>query len=52
MCSFAGIKGRVTNQSMRATYVTQMYETGVPEKVIQERTGQVTGGTACIGKDK
>ena len=39
MCSFTGIKGRVTNHSMRATSVTQMYETGVPEKVIQERTG-------------
>ena len=39
MCSLAGIEGRVTNHSMRATSVTQMYETGVPEKVIQERTG-------------
>ena len=39
MCSLAGIEGRITNHSMRATSVTQMYETGVPEKVIQERTG-------------
>lgn len=39
MCSLAGIEGRVTNHSMRATSVTQMYSTGVPEKVIQERTG-------------
>ena len=39
MCSLAGIEGRVTNHSMRATSVTQMYATGVPEKVIQERTG-------------
>ena len=27
------------NHSMRATSVTQMYESSVPEKVIQERTG-------------
>jgi hypothetical protein len=39
MCSLAGIEGRITNHSMRATSVTQMYATGVPEKVIQERTG-------------
>ena len=39
MCSLAGIEGRITHHSMRATSVTQMYETGVPEKVIQERTG-------------
>ena len=36
MCSLAGIEGRVTNHSLRATSVTQMYESGVPEKVIQE----------------
>ena len=39
MCALAGIEGRVTNHSMRATSVTRMYETGDPEKVIQERTG-------------
>ena len=39
MCSLAGIEGRVTNHSMHATSVTQMYETGVPEKIIKERTG-------------
>ena len=39
MCSLAGIEGCVTNHSLRATSVTQMYECGVPEKVIQERTG-------------
>ena len=38
-CALAGIEGRVTNHSMRATSVTCLYETGVPEKVIQERTG-------------
>lgn len=39
MCSLAGIEGRISNHSLRATSVTQMYESGVPEKVIQERTG-------------
>jgi site-specific recombinase XerD len=33
------IEGRVTNHSMRAISVTQMCKSGVPEKVIQERTG-------------
>ena len=37
MCSLAGIEGRVT--SMCATSVTQTYEAGVLEKVIQEWTG-------------
>ena len=39
MCALAGIEGRITNHSLRATSATQMYEMGVPEKVIQERTG-------------
>ena len=39
MCSLAGIEGRITNHSLRATAAPQLYEMGVPEKVIQERTG-------------
>ena len=39
MCSLAGFEGKITNQSLRATAATQMYEMGVPEKAIQERTG-------------
>ena len=39
MCALAGIEGRITNHSLQATSATQMYEMGVPEKVIQERTG-------------
>ena len=39
MCEQAAIKGKKTNHSLRATGVTQLYESGVPEKVIQERTG-------------
>ena len=39
MCALRGIEGRVTNHSVRATSATHMYEQGVPEKVIQDRTG-------------
>ena len=39
MCNTAGIVGHKTNHSLRATGATQMYESGVPEKLIQERTG-------------
>ena len=37
-CEEAGIKG-MTNHSLRATGATKMFTAGVPEKVIQERTG-------------
>ena len=38
--TLAGIEGQVTNHySLRATSATQMYKNGVPEKIIQERTG-------------
>ena len=39
MCKQAGIKGNKTNHSLRAMGATQMYDLGVPEKLIQERTG-------------
>ena len=39
MCAQGGIDGRKTNHSLRATAATQLYEAGVPEKLIQERTG-------------
>ena len=39
MCQQANIQGRKTNHSLRATGATQLYESGVPEKIIQERTG-------------
>ena len=38
MCQEAGIHGK-TNHSLRATGATEMYVAGVPEKIIQERTG-------------
>ena len=34
MCHLAGINGNITNHSLRATAATQMFELGVPEKVI------------------
>ena len=39
ICADAGNK---TNHSLRATGATGLYHTGVPEKVIQERTGHLS----------
>ena len=39
MCKLANIPGRHTNHSLRATGATDLYTAGVPEKIIQERTG-------------
>ena len=39
MCQEAKIEGNKTNHSLRARGTTQLYERGVPEKQIQERTG-------------
>ena len=39
MCSEAEISGNKTNHSLRATAATEMFRRGVPEKLIQERTG-------------
>ena len=39
MCIEAGITGRKTNHSLRATGATELYLAGVPEQVIKERTG-------------
>ena len=38
MCEKAGIEKK-TNHSLRATGATRMFEAGVPEKLIQQRTG-------------
>ena len=35
----AGIGGTFTNHSLRATAATDLFQAGVPEKVIQEFTG-------------
>ena len=41
MCKQASINGNKTNHSLRAASATQKYDSGVPEKLIQERTGPV-----------
>ena len=38
MFSKIGISGK-TNHSLRATGASQMFQAGVPEKIVQERTG-------------
>ena len=39
MCEEAGIVGRKTNHSLRATAATELFHDGIAEKVIQDRTG-------------
>ena len=39
MCKLANILGHHANHSLRATGATDLYTAGVPEKIIQERTG-------------
>ena len=39
MCSQVGILGHKTNHSLRATGTTRMFEAGVSDKIIQQRTG-------------
>ena len=39
MCRQAGIVGKFSNHSLRATCATRMYENSVPEQVIKETTG-------------
>ena len=38
MCKAAEISGHKTNHSLRATAATEMFRSGAPEKLIQERT--------------
>ena len=39
MCEEAGITGHKTNHSLRAYVATELFNAGIPEKVIQDRTG-------------
>ena len=39
MCAEAGITGNFTNHSLRAYGATTLFQSGVPEKLIQQRTG-------------
>ena len=38
MCTKAGIEGKKTNHCLRATAATRMFDKGVPEHVIHQRT--------------
>ena len=40
--SGGGISGRKTNHSLRATGVSDLFQAGVPEKMIQERSGHLS----------
>ena len=42
ICADAVIGGSKSNHSLRATGATELYQAGVPEKVIQERTGHLS----------
>ena len=42
MCKEAHIQGRKTNQLLRATGTSELFKTGVPEKIIIEWTGHST----------
>lgn len=39
LCRVAGIKGYKTNHSLRATTATRLYQSGVEEQLVMERTG-------------
>ncbi len=39
ICKDAGIAGKKTNHSLRATGASELFAAGVPERIIQERTG-------------
>ena len=39
MCNAAGISGFKTNYSLRATAATLLYQSGVDEQLVMERTG-------------
>ena len=39
MCAEAGVQGHKTNHSLQATGASELCAAGVPERIIQERTG-------------
>ena len=42
MCKEAGVLGKKTNHSLRVSGATNLYAAGVPEKIIQSRTGHTS----------
>jgi len=39
LCKAAGLTDHYTNYSLRGTAITRMYECGLPEKIISEKSG-------------
>ncbi len=48
MCAEAGVSGHKTNHSLRATGASELFEAGVPEKIIKERTGHRSLEALCL----
>ena len=42
ICADAGVGGSKSNQSLHTTGATELYQAGVPEKILQERTGHLS----------
>ena len=42
LCTSAGLQGHFTNHSLRATAATRLFEAGVDEQLIMQRTGHST----------
>ena len=42
MCAECGLAGSKTNHSLRATGATELFNAGIPEKVIQKHTGHLS----------
>ena len=47
MCTEAGVQGHKTNHSLRATGASELFAAGVPERIIQERTGHRSLKALC-----
>lgn len=47
MCAEAGLAGKKTNHSLRFTGTSCIFEAGVPEKLIQQRTGHRSLESLC-----
>ena len=47
ICSNGGISGCKTNHSLRATGVSDLFQPGVPEKIIKERSGHLSTDGLC-----
>ncbi len=44
MCAEAGVVGKKTNHSLRVAGATTLFDAGVPERIIQQRTGHKSVG--------